>query len=55
MEPAYIPKIKKIDNKFTPKPYIEFVKTLNDWEPPEKMPEPDRLKRIEFNDWLKHF
>ena len=55
MEPAYIPKIKRIDNKFTPKPYIEFVKTLSDWEPPEKMSEPDRLKRIEFNDWLKHF
>ena len=45
----------KIDGKFTPKPYAEFVKTLNDWEPPKNMPEPERLRRIEFNEWLKKF
>ena len=55
MPPAYIPKIKSIEHKYSPKPFIEFVKTLSDWEPPETMSEPDRLKRIEFNEWLKHF
>ena len=42
-------------SKFTPKPYLDYVKTLNDWEPPEKMKEPERMKRIEFNEWLKKF
>ena len=55
MEPAYIPRIPNIDKKFTPKPYNEYVNTLKDWEPPEKMAEPERLKRIEFNNWLKNF
>ena len=55
MEPAYIPHIKSIEHKYTPKPFVDFVKTLNEWEPPENMSEPDRLKRIEFNDWLKKF
>ena len=55
MEPAYVPKIPKLDSKFTPKPYLDYVKTLNDWEPPEKMKEPERMKRIEFNEWLKKF
>ena len=55
MEPAYKPKIPRIDGKFKPRPYEEFVKTLSDWEPPEKMAEPERLKRIEFNEWLKKF
>ena len=55
MEPAYIPRIPNIDHKFTPKPYVDFIKTVKDWEPPDKMPEPDRLKRIEFNEWLKKF
>ena len=55
MEPAYKPKIPRIDGKFTPKPYAELVKTLNDWEPPKNMPEPERLRRIEFNEWLKKF
>ena len=55
MEPAYIPKIKSIEHKYNPKPFVDFVKTLNEWEPEENMHEPDRLKRIEFNDWLKKF
>ena len=55
MEPAYIPKIPKIDHKFTPKPYTEFVKSLSEWEPPQNMKEPERLKRIEFTEWLKKF
>ena len=28
MEPAYIPKLKKLDSKYTPKPYVDYVKTL---------------------------
>ncbi len=55
MEPAYKPKIKKLDAKFNPKPFTEFVKTLKEWEPPENMAEPERMKRIEFNEWLKKF
>jgi serine/threonine protein kinase len=55
MEPAYIPKLKKLDSKYTPKPYVDYVKTLEDWEPPQNMSEPERLKRIEFNEWFKKF
>ena len=55
MEPAYIPKIKRIDDRFTPKPFVEFIKTLKEWEPPENTPEPDRLKRIKFNECLQKF
>jgi hypothetical protein len=31
------------------------VNTLQDWEPPEGMKEPERLKRIKFNEWLSKF
>ena len=55
MEPAYKPKIPNIDYKFTPKPFIEYIKTLDEWEPPKNTPEPDRMKRIAFNEWLKKF
>ena len=34
MEPAYIPKIPNIEYKYEPKPFVEHVKTLSDWEPP---------------------
>ena len=55
MEPAYIPKIPNIEYKYDPKPFLEHVKTLQDWAPPEGMKEPDRLKRIKFNEWLAKF
>jgi hypothetical protein len=55
MEPAYIPKIPNIEYKYDPKPFIDYVKTLQDWEPPEGMKEPERLKRIKFNEWLSKF
>jgi len=55
MEPAYMPTIPNIEYKYDPKPYIEHVKTLQDWEPPEGMKEPERLKRIKFNEWFNKF
>jgi len=55
MEPAYRPKIKSIEHKYTPKPFVEYAKTMQEWEPPENTPEPERMKRIDFNEWLKKF
>ena len=55
MEPAYMPKIPNIEYKYDPKPFVDYVKTLKDWEPPEGMKEPERLKRIKFNEWLSKF
>jgi len=34
---------------------VEHVKTLKDWEPPSDMKEPERLKRIKFNEWFSKF
>ena len=55
MEPGYKPKIQNIEYKYAPKPYVDYVKTLSEWEPPQNMKEPERLKRIEFNEWFKKF
>ena len=55
MEPAYIPKIPNIEYKYDPKPFVEHVKTLQDWEPPEGMKEPERMVRIQFNEFMKKF
>jgi hypothetical protein len=55
MEPAYIPKIPNIEYKYDPKPFVEYTKTLEDWEPPEGMKDPERLSRIRFNEWIKEF
>ena len=55
MEPAYKPKIPNIEYKYDPKPYVDFVKKLPDWEPPKGSKEPERLRRIKFNEWLSKF
>ena len=55
MEPGYKPKIPNIEYKYAPKPYTDYVNTLSEWEPPENMKEPERIKRIEFNEWFKKF
>ena len=36
MKPAYIPKIENNEKKCQPKPYLDYVKTLKDWEPEGK-------------------
>jgi hypothetical protein len=55
MEPAYIPKIPDIEYKYDPQPLVDYIKTLQGWEPPAGMKEPDRAKRINFNKWLQKF
>lgn len=55
MEPAYKPQMEKIENKYKPEPYLDYIKKLKDWEPPSDMKEPERIKRIEYNKWLEKF
>ena len=55
MKPAYIPKVDSKEDKYNPRPYINYVQSLKDWEVPENQ-QPLTQKNIqEFNDWLKKF
>ena len=42
MKPAYIPKIENNESNYEPKPYLEYIKSLKDWEVPENQ---DKLSK----------
>ena len=54
MKPAYIPKIENNERQCQPKPYLDYIKSLKDWEPEGK--EKLTKKNIaEFEEWFKKF
>ena len=55
MEPAYIPKIPNIEYKYDPKPFVEHVKTLKDWEPEAGQQKLTKKNIAEFDEWFKKF
>ena len=55
MKPAYIPKIDELKAKDEPRPYLEYVKSLPDWEVPEGKAEPSEKNKRDFKEWLQKF
>ncbi len=55
MKPAYIPQIESNENKCEPKPYMDYIKSLKDWEPPDKQQKLSKKNISEFEEWLKKF
>ena len=54
MKPAFLPKIDINENKCDPKPYMDYIKSLKDWEPegPQKI---SKKNQAEFDEWFKKF
>ena len=55
MKPAYIPKIESNENKCETKPYLDYIKTLKDWEPENPQQKVSKKNISEFEEWLKKF
>ena len=55
MEPAYIPKIETNENKCETKPYMDYIKSLKDWEPESGQQKISKKNISEFEEWLKKF
>ena len=55
MKPAYIPKIESNENKCETKPYLDYIKTLKDWEPENGQQKVSKKNISEFEEWLKKF
>ena len=55
MKPAYIPKIESNESKCETKPYLDYIKTLKDWEPENPQQKVSKKNISEFEEWLKKF
>ena len=55
MKSVYLPTIPNIESKYRPKPFVEMIKSFGEWNPPEKMKEPDKKQITEFNEWFNKF
>ena len=55
MKPVYIPKIENNESKYERKPYLEYIKSLKDWEVPENQAKLSKKNIAEFDEWLKKF
>ena len=54
IKPSYVPKIEsKIDEKEI-QPYLNFINTVQDWQPTEKIKVTSR-DEINFSEWFKNF
>jgi len=54
IKPCYFPKVEsKIDEKEM-QPYLNFISTVQDWQPPEKIKVTSR-DESNFNEWFKNF
>lgn len=54
IKPSYFPKIEsKIDEKEI-QPYLSFISTVQDWQPPEKIKVTSRDEN-NFKEWFKNF
>ena len=54
MKPAFKPKIEINENKCEPKPYLDYIKSLKDWEPEGKQ-KVTKKNISEFEEWFKKF
>ena len=55
MKPDYIPKIDIDESKCETKPYLDFLKTLKDWEPESGQQKLSKKNIAEFEEWFKKF
>ena len=55
LKPAYLPKIDIDESKCETKPYLDYIKTLKDWEPEGGLPKISKKNQTEFDEWFKKF
>ena len=55
MKPAYTYKMESNENKCTPKPYLEYIKSLKDWEPEDSKQKVTKKNIQEFEEWFQKF
>ena len=55
MKPAYMPKIENNENKCKTEPYLDYIKTLKDWEPEAGQQKLTKKNIAEFDEWFKKF
>lgn len=55
LKPAYLPKIDIDESKCETKPYLDFIKTLKDWEPEGGLPKISKKNQTEYEEWFKKF
>ena len=56
LKPTYFSKIQIKDSLiFGEKPFIDYIKSIPDWEPSEQKPKLNEQYKTEFDEWLKKF
>ena len=55
IKPEYIPQLSKKKEKFSPKPYLDYIKTLKEWEQTDHKVKITEEDKAEFDEWLKKF
>ena len=55
MKPAFIPNIENNEDKCETKPYLDYIKTLKDWEPENGQQKISKKNIAEFEEWFKKF
>ena len=55
MKPAFIPNIENNEDKCETKPYLDYIKSLKDWEPENGQQKLSKKNIAEFEEWFKKF
>ena len=55
MKPPYIPKVDNKETRCRPKPYLDYIKSLKDWEPDNEQKKITKKNIAEFEEWFKNF
>ena len=55
IKPAYLPTIESNEEKCETKPYLDYIKSLKDWEPESGQQKLSKKNISEFEEWLKKF
>ena len=55
MESAFKPTIESNESKCETKPYLDYIKSLKDWEPENGQQKVSKKNKAEFDEWFKKF
>jgi hypothetical protein len=57
MKPPYIPKVDNKETRCRPKPYLDYIKNLPEWQPEEgeELRNPSRKEIADFEKWHANF
>ena len=55
LKSAFLPNIESDESKCETKPYLDYIKTLKDWEPEGGLPKISKKNQTEFDEWFKKF